>query len=164
LLDFRSIREGLGRIGADLSSRKGVKRCLDIKKDRENTCRSVHSLNPATSSVFIIMYISNYASIGSRFEILTNPFITDATYKNGLNVAVLLRFSRPRYVNEYAGGGWANAVGGAEIGGGGSGAMYGGTVVVDKQASDDVSGGAYFTCANAKSKDNKLEQKSDNFR
>ncbi|EAL8112439.1 autotransporter domain-containing protein [Campylobacter coli] len=114
ILALRSITEQLGSIGADLASREGVKLALDIKKDTDNTGKSVSNLNSA-------------------------------------------------YVNEYTNSVWANAFGGANIIDGDSGAMYGATVGVDKQANDDVLWGTYFTYANAKIKDNNLEQKSDNF-
>ncbi|EDK9859369.1 autotransporter domain-containing protein, partial [Salmonella enterica subsp. enterica serovar Typhi] len=82
---------------------------------------------------------------------------------NGLKFAALDSDMRPSYVNEYTNSVWANAFGGANIIDGDSGAMYGATIGVDKQANDDVLWGVYFTYANAKIKDNNLEQKSDNF-
>lgn len=109
------------------------------------------------------MNISNDVSIGSRVAMLNNPFGTYASKMNGLKFAALDSDMRPSYVNEYTNSVWANAFGGANIIDGDSGAMYGATVGVDKQANDDVLWGAYFTYANAKIKDNNLEQKSNNF-
>lgn len=109
------------------------------------------------------MNISNDVSIGSRVAMLNNPFGTYASKMNGLKFAALDSDMRPSYVNEYTNSVWANAFGGANIIDGDSGAMYGATIGVDKQANDDVLWGAYFTYANAKIKDNNLEQKSDNF-
>ncbi|EGK8191464.1 autotransporter outer membrane beta-barrel domain-containing protein [Campylobacter coli] len=163
ILALRSITEQLGSIGADLASREGVKLALDIKKDTDNTGKSVSNLNSASSAVNTTMNISNNVSIGSRVAMLNNPFGTYASKMNGLKFAALDSDMRPSYVNEYTNSVWANAFGGANIIDGDSGAMYGATVGVDKQANDDVLWGAYFTYANAKIKDNNLEQKSDNF-
>ncbi|EAL2697209.1 autotransporter outer membrane beta-barrel domain-containing protein [Campylobacter coli] len=163
ILALRSITEQLGSIGADLASREGVKLALDIKKDTDNTGKSVSNLNSASSAVNTTMNISNDVSIGSRVTMLNNPFGTYASKMNGLKFAALDSDMRPSYVNEYTNSVWANAFGGANIIDGDSGAMYGATVGVDKQANDDVLWGAYFTYANAKIKDNNLEQKSDNF-
>ncbi|EPA6835981.1 autotransporter outer membrane beta-barrel domain-containing protein [Campylobacter jejuni] len=163
ILALRSITEQLGSIGADLASREGVKLALQIKKDTDNTGKSVSNLNSASSAVNTTMNISNDVSIGSRVAMLNNPFGTYASKMNGLKFAALDSDMRPSYVNEYTNSVWANAFGGANIIDGDSGAMYGATVGVDKQANDDVLWGAYFTYANAKIKDNNLEQKSDNF-
>ncbi|RTJ73486.1 autotransporter outer membrane beta-barrel domain-containing protein, partial [Campylobacter jejuni] len=51
ILVLRSITEQLGSIGADLASREGVKLALDIKKDTDNTGKSVSNLNSASSAV-----------------------------------------------------------------------------------------------------------------
>ncbi|ECL6493096.1 autotransporter outer membrane beta-barrel domain-containing protein [Campylobacter jejuni] len=163
ILALRSITEQLGSIGADLASREGVKLALDIKKDTDNTGKSVSNLNSASSAVNTTMNISNDVSIGSRVAMLNNPFGTYASKMNGLKFAALDSDMRPSYVNEYTNSVWANAFGGANIIDGDSGAMYGATVGVDKQANDNVLWGTYFTYANAKIKDNNLEQKSDNF-
>ncbi|ELN2607947.1 autotransporter outer membrane beta-barrel domain-containing protein [Campylobacter jejuni] len=163
ILALRSITEQLGSIGADLASREGVKLALDIKKDTDNTGKSVSNLNSASSAVNTTMNISNDVSIGSRVAMLNNPFGTYASKMNGLKFAALDSDMRPSYVNEYTNSVWANAFGGANIIDGDSGAMYGATVGVDKQANDDVLWGVYFTYTNAKIKDNNLEQKSDNF-
>lgn len=163
ILALRSITEQLGSIGADLASREGVKLALQIKKDTDNTGKSVSNLNSASSAVNTTMNISNDVSIGSRVAMLNNPFGTYASKINGLKFAALDSDMRPSYVNEYTNSVWANAFGGANIIDGDSGAMYGATVGVDKQANDDVLWGTYFTYANAKIKDNNLEQKSDNF-
>ncbi|EIJ6856643.1 autotransporter adhesin CapC [Campylobacter jejuni] len=163
ILVLRSITEQLGSIGADLASREGVKLALQIKKDTDNTGKSVSNLNSASSAVNTTMNISNDVSIGSRVAMLNNPFGTYASKMNGFKFAALDSDMRPSYVNEYTNSVWANAFGGANIIDGDSGAMYGATIGVDKQANDDVLWGAYFTYANAKIKDNNLEQKSDNF-
>lgn len=163
ILALRSITEQLGSIGADLASREGVKLALDIKKDTDNTGKSVSNLNSASSAVNTTMNISNDVSIGSRVAMLNNPFGTYASKMNGLKFAALDSDMRPSYVNEYTNSVWANAFGGANIIDGDSGAMYGATIGVDKQANDNVLWGAYFTYVNAKIKDNNLEQKSDNF-
>ncbi|RTJ92314.1 autotransporter outer membrane beta-barrel domain-containing protein [Campylobacter jejuni] len=163
ILVLRSITEQLGSIGADLASREGVKLALQIKKDTDNTGKSVSNLNSASSAVNTTMNISNDVSIGSRVAMLNNPFGTYASKMNSLKFAALDSDMRPSYVNEYTNSVWANAFGGANIIDGDSGAMYGATVGVDKQANDNVLWGAYFTYANAKIKDNNLEQKSDNF-
>ncbi|WP_274542483.1 autotransporter outer membrane beta-barrel domain-containing protein [Campylobacter jejuni] len=163
ILVLRSITEQLGSIGADLASREGVKLALQIKKDTDNTGKSVSNLNSASSAVNTTMNISNDVSIGSRVAMLNNPFGTYASKMNGLKFATLDSDMRPSYVNEYTNSVWANAFGGANIIDGDSGAMYGATVGVDKQANDNILWGAYFTYANAKIKDNNLEQKSDNF-
>ncbi|ECR3130929.1 autotransporter adhesin CapC [Campylobacter jejuni] len=163
ILVLRSITEQLGSIGADLASREGVKLALQIKKDTDNTGKSVSNLNSASSAVNTTMNISNDVSIGSRVAMLNNPFGTYASKMNGLKFAALDSDMRPSYVNEYTNSVWANAFGGANIIDGDSGAMYGATVGVDKQANDNILWGAYFTYANAKIKDNNLEQKSDNF-
>lgn len=138
ILALRSITEQLGSIGADLASREGVKLALDIKKDTDNTGKSVSNLNSASSAVNTTMNISNDVSIGSRVAMLNNPFGTYASKMNGLKFAALDSDMRPSYVNEYTNSVWANAFGGANIIDGDSGAMYGATVGVDKQANDDV--------------------------
>ncbi|RTJ26110.1 autotransporter outer membrane beta-barrel domain-containing protein, partial [Campylobacter jejuni] len=48
ILVLRSITEQLGSIGADLASREGVKLALQIKKDTDNTGKSVSNLNSAS--------------------------------------------------------------------------------------------------------------------
>lgn len=132
ILALRSITEQLGSIGADLASREGVKLALDIKKDTDNTGKSVSNLNSASSAVNTTMNISNDVSIGSRVAMLNNPFGTYASKMNGLKFAALDSDMRPSYVNEYTNSVWANAFGGANIIDGDSGAMYGATVGVDK--------------------------------
>ncbi|EPT1968513.1 autotransporter outer membrane beta-barrel domain-containing protein, partial [Campylobacter coli] len=84
ILALRSITEQLGSIGADLASREGVKLALDIKKDTDNTGKSVSNLNSASSAVNTTMNISNDVSIGSRVAMLNNPFGTYASKMNGL--------------------------------------------------------------------------------
>ncbi|EKH7144127.1 autotransporter outer membrane beta-barrel domain-containing protein, partial [Campylobacter coli] len=87
ILALRSITEQLGSIGADLASREGVKLALDIKKDTDNTGKSVSNLNSASSAVNTTMNISNDVSIGSRVAMLNNPFGTYASKMNGLKFA-----------------------------------------------------------------------------
>ncbi|MCW1339260.1 autotransporter outer membrane beta-barrel domain-containing protein, partial [Campylobacter jejuni] len=64
ILALRSITEQLGSIGADLASREGVKLALQIKKDTDNTGKSVSNFNSASSAVNTTMNISNDVSIG----------------------------------------------------------------------------------------------------
>lgn len=101
ILALRSITEQLGSIGADLTSREGVKLALQIKKDTDNTGKSVSNLNSASSAVNTTMNISNDVSIGSRVAMLNNPFGTYASKMNGLKFAALDSDMRPSYVNEY---------------------------------------------------------------
>ncbi|BEK28574.1 hypothetical protein B11353_15020 [Campylobacter jejuni] len=101
ILALRSITEQLGSIGADLASREGVKLALQIKKDTDNTGKSVSNLNSASSAVNTTMNISNDVSIGSRVVMLNNPFGTYASKMNGLKFAALDSDMRPSYVNEY---------------------------------------------------------------
>lgn len=101
ILALRSITEQLGSIGADLASREGVKLALQIKKDTDNTGKSVSNLNSASSAVNTTMNISNDVSIGSRAAMLNNPFGTYASKMNGLKFAALDSDMRPSYVNEY---------------------------------------------------------------
>ncbi|EAJ0232821.1 toxin, partial [Campylobacter jejuni] len=89
ILALRSITEQLGSIGADLASREGVKLALQIKKDTDNTGKSVSNLNSASSAVNTTMNISNDVSIGSRVAMLNNPFGTYASKMNGLKFAAL---------------------------------------------------------------------------
>lgn len=165
VLNLREIADKLADqgLGLDLKSFSGVKLGLQIKKDTDNTGKSVSNLNSASSAVNTTMNISNDVSIGSRVAMLNNPFGTYASKMNSLKFAALESDIRTSYVNEYTNSVWANAFGGANIIDGDSGAMYGATIGVDKQANDNVLWGAYFTYANAKIKDNNLEQKSDNF-
>ncbi|MGQ2605392.1 autotransporter outer membrane beta-barrel domain-containing protein, partial [Campylobacter jejuni] len=113
ILALRSITEQLGSIGADLASREGVKLALQIKKDTDNTGKSVSNFNSASSAVNTTMNISNDVSIGSRVAMLNNPFGTYASKMNGLKFAALDSDMRPSYVNEYTNSVWANAFGGA---------------------------------------------------
>lgn len=115
ILALRSITEQLGSIGTDLASREGVKLALDIKKDTDNTGKSVSNLNSASSAVNTTMNISNDVSIGSRVAMLNNPFGTHASKMNGLKFAALDSDMRSSYVNEYTNSIWANAFGGANI-------------------------------------------------
>lgn len=101
ILALRSITEQLGSIGADLASREGVKLALQIKKDTDNTGKSVSNLNSASSAVNTTMNISNDVSIGSRVAMLNNPFGTYASKMNGLKFTALDSDMRPSYVNEY---------------------------------------------------------------
>ncbi|TKX31466.1 autotransporter outer membrane beta-barrel domain-containing protein [Campylobacter estrildidarum] len=163
ILALRSITDQLGSIGADLASREGVKLALNIKKDTDNTGKSISNLNSSSSSVNTTMNVANDVSIGQRVAILNNPFGNYASKMSGLKFAALESDMRPSYVNDYTQSVWANAFGGANIIDGDSGAMYGATIGLDKQANDQVLLGMYFTYTNAKIKDNTLEQKSDNF-
>ncbi|TKX32901.1 autotransporter outer membrane beta-barrel domain-containing protein [Campylobacter aviculae] len=163
VLALRSITDQLGSIGADLASREGIKLALNIKKDTDDTGKSVSSLNSSSSSVNTTMNVANDVSIGQRVAMLNNPFGNYASKMSGLKFAALESDIRPSYVNDYTQSVWANAFGGANIIDGDSGAMYGATIGLDKQANDQVLLGMYFTYANAKIKDNALEQKSDNF-
>ena len=108
------------------------------------------------------MNVSNDVSIGSRVAMLNNPFGTYASKISGLKFAALESDVKANYVSDYTQSVWANAFGGANIIDGDSGAMYGATVGVDKQANDNVLWGVYLTLADAKIKDNSLEQRSNN--
>lgn len=162
VLALRSITKKLGSIGADLASREGVKLALNIKKDTDNTGKSISNLNSASSAVNNTMNVSNDVSIGSRVAMLNNPFGTYASKISGLKFAALESDVKANYVSDYTQSVWANAFGGANIIDGDSGAMYGATVGVDKQANDNVLWGVYLTLADAKIKDNSLEQRSNN--
>lgn len=162
VLALRSITKQLGSIGADLASREGVKLALNIKKDTDNTGKSISNLNSASSAVNNTMNVSNDVSIGSRVAMLNNPFGTYASKISGLKFAALESDVKANYVSDYTQSVWANAFGGANIIDGDSGAMYGATVGVDKQANDNVLWGVYLTLADAKIKDNSLEQRSNN--
>lgn len=74
VLALRSITDKLGSIGADLASREGVKLALQIKKDTDDTGKSVGNLNSSSSAVNTTMNIANDVSIGQRVAMLNNPY------------------------------------------------------------------------------------------
>lgn len=161
VLALRSITDKLGSIGADLASREGVKLALQIKKDTDDTGKSVGNLNSSSSAVNTTMNIANDVSIGQRVAMLNNPY---GSYVSRLsNLKFASNAYNGNYLSNYNQSVWTNAFGGANIIDGNSGALYGVSIGVDKQANENVLFGTYFTYANSKVKDTNIEQESKNF-
>lgn len=142
---------------------------LDIKSNLKpivdgikQTSQSITNSNSTTGSIISTINVSNDVFIGSRLAMLNNPHRTYASKLAGVQFAAIKSDIRADYINDYSQNFWSNVFGGVNIIDGNNGAIYGTTIGVDKQANDNILWGTYLTYANAKIKDEALEQKSNN--
>ncbi|MCR6571704.1 autotransporter family protein [Campylobacter insulaenigrae] len=157
ILDGLTLGKDFNAIGNIKFDKVGEQVANDIK----DSAKSISNVNQASSGINSTINVSNDVSIGSRVAMLNNPYGNYATKLSQIRFAT--NDYRGNYVDNYNNSIWGNAIGGANIIDGDSGALYGATIGMDRKINDDVIIGAYFTYANAKIKDNLLTQKSDNF-
>ncbi|EAJ1253676.1 autotransporter domain-containing protein [Campylobacter lari] len=157
ILDGLTLGKDLNAIGSIKFDKVGEQVTNDIK----DSAKSISNVNQASSGINSTINVSNDVSIGSRVAMLNNPYGNYATKLSQIRFAA--NDYRGNYVDNYNNSIWSNAIGGANIIDGDSGALYGATIGMDRKINDDVIIGAYFTYANAEIKDNLLTQKSDNF-
>ncbi|WP_231232600.1 autotransporter outer membrane beta-barrel domain-containing protein, partial [Helicobacter canadensis] len=128
-------------------------------KDTRDAARSATSFADASSSAMTAVNVSNDMAIGSRIARANNPFQSLSKER----FASIQSDAPYKYYETYNAAVWANAFGGANIIDGESGGVYGISVGADKNITDDILVGVYFTYANAELQDKLLKQDSDNF-
>lgn len=126
-----------------------------FKTTRDNA-KAVANLSDSSSSATNAINVSNDMAIGSRVARFNNPY--------GEKLAsVASDTGSYKYYDTYTASVWTNVFGGANIIDGESGGLYGISVGVDGNLTDNVLLGGYITYANATLEDNLVNQESDNF-
>lgn len=156
-----NLGEAYGILSSFAGSSVNVNEALNVitnrnffKSTRENA-KSASTLANAATSALSGINIANEMSIGSRVAAYNNPY--------GARLANIGSDATGNYYDTYKASVWANAFGGASIIDGDSGGLYGVTLGVDGNVTDNLLLGAYFTYANSTLKDNALKQEADNY-
>ncbi|ARJ56787.1 autotransporter outer membrane beta-barrel domain-containing protein [Campylobacter cuniculorum] len=134
-----------------------------LANEFRESAKSIANTNSAVSTVNSVINTANDVAIGSRIAMLNNPYGSYASKMSELKFAAVASDMGANYVDSYSNGIWANVFGGANIIDGDTGGLYGLSLGFDKQATDNVLIGGYFTYAYAEIKDNSLSQESNNF-
>lgn len=131
-------------------------------KDTRDSARSATNFTDASSSMMTAINVSNDMAISSRIARANNPYqsLSKEKFAAAGTTGTDGAYS---YYETYNAAVWANAFGGANIIDGESGGLYGISIGVDGNVTDNVLIGAYFTYANAELQDTLLNQESDNF-
>lgn len=131
-------------------------------KDTRDSARSATNFTDASSSMMTAINVSNDMAISSRIARANNPYQSLSKEKFAAS-GTTGTDGAYSYYETYNAAVWANAFGGANIIDGESGGLYGISIGVDGNVTDNVLIGAYFTYANAELQDTLLSQESDNF-
>lgn len=156
-----NLSEAYGILSSFAGSSVNVNEALNIitnrnffKSTRENA-KSASTLANASTSALSVINVANEMSISNRVAAYNNPY--------GAKLANIGSDATGNYYDTYKASVWANAFGGASIIDGDSGGLYGVTLGVDGNVTDNLLLGAYFTYANSTLKDNALKQEADNY-
>ncbi|WP_290879884.1 autotransporter domain-containing protein [Helicobacter sp.] len=156
-----NLSEAYGILSSFAGSSVNVNEALNVitnrnffKNTRENA-KSASTLANASTSALSGINIANEMSISNRVAAYNNPY--------GARLANIGSDATGNYYDTYKASVWANAFGGASIIDGDSGGLYGVTLGVDGNVTDNLLLGAYFTYANSTLKDNALKQEADNY-
>ncbi len=156
-----NLSEAYGILRSFAGSSVNVNEALNVitnrnffKNTRENA-KSASTLANAATSALIGINVANEMSISNRVAAYNNPY--------GAKLANIGSDAIGNYYDTYKASVWANAFGGASIIDGDSGGLYGVTLGVDGNVTDNLLLGAYFTYANSTLKDNALKQEADNY-
>lgn len=126
-----------------------------FKTTRDNA-KAIANLSDSSSSATNAINVSNDMAIGSRVARFNNPY-------GEKFASVASDTGSYKYYDTYTASVWTNVFGGANIIDGESGGLYGISVGVDGNLTDNVLLGGYITYANATLEDNLVNQESDNF-
>lgn len=126
-----------------------------FKTTRDNA-KAIADLSDSSSSATNAINVSNDMAIGSRVARFNNPY-------GEKFASVASDTGSYKYYDTYTASVWTNVFGGANIIDGESGGLYGISVGVDGNLTDNVLLGGYITYANATLEDNLVNQESDNF-
>lgn len=131
-------------------------------KDTRDSARSASNFTDASSSMMTAINVSNDMAISSRIARANNPYqsLSKEKFAAAGTTGTDGAYS---YYETYNAAVWANAFGGANIIDGESGGLYGISIGVDGNVTDNVLLGIYATYANAELQDTLLSQESDNF-
>lgn len=124
-------------------------------RDTRDAGRSASTFSNASTSALSVMNVSNDMALGGRIAKANNPY--------SQKLAAIGSDAAYPYYENYTASVWANAFGGANIIDGNNGGVYGITLGVDGNVTDNFLLGAYFTYADSDLKDDLLKQESDNF-
>lgn len=156
-----NLGEAYGILSSFAGSSVNVNEALNVitnrnffKSTRENA-KSASTLANAATSALTGINVANEMSISNRVAAYNNPY--------GARLANIGSDATGKYYDTYKASVWANAFGGASIIDGDSGGLYGVTLGVDGNVTDNLLLGAYFTYANSTLKDNALKQEADNY-
>lgn len=131
-------------------------------KDTRDSARSATNFTDASSSMMTAINVSNDMAISSRIARANNPYQSLSKEKFAAS-GTTETDGAYSYYETYNAAVWANAFGGANIIDGESGGLYGISIGVDGNVTDNVLLGIYATYANAELQDTLLSQESDNF-
>lgn len=131
-------------------------------KDTRDSARSATNFTDASSSMMTAINVSNDMAISSRIARANNPYQSLSKEKFAAS-GTTGTDGAYSYYETYNAAVWANAFGGANIIDGESGGLYGISIGVDGNITDNVLLGIYATYANAELQDTLLSQESDNF-
>ena len=131
-------------------------------KDTRDSARSATNFTDASSSMMTAINVSNDMAISSRIARANNPYQSLSKEKFAAS-GTTGTDGAYSYYETYNAAVWANAFGGANIIDGESGGLYGISIGVDGNVTDNVLLGIYATYANAELQDTLLSQESDNF-
>lgn len=131
-------------------------------KDTRDSARSATNFTDASSSMMTAINVSNDMAISSRIARTNNPYQSLSKEKFAAS-GTTGTDGAYSYYETYNAAVWANAFGGANIIDGESGGLYGISIGVDGNVTDNVLLGIYATYANAELQDTLLSQESDNF-
>lgn len=131
-------------------------------KDTRDSARSATNFTDASSSMMTAINVSNDMAISSRIARANNPYQSLSKEKFAAS-GTTGTDGAYSYYETYNAAIWANAFGGANIIDGESGGLYGISIGVDGNVTDNVLLGIYATYANAELQDTLLSQESDNF-
>lgn len=142
--------------GIDNSRILGAITNTNFFKTTRDNAKAIANLSDSSSSATNAINVSNDMAIGSRVARFNNPY--------GEKLAsVASDTGSYKYYDTYTASVWTNVFGGANIIDGESGGLYGISVGVDGNLTDNVLLGGYITYANATLEDNLVNQESDNF-
>lgn len=142
--------------GIDNSKILGAITNTNFFKTTRDNAKAIANLSDSSSSATNAINVSNDMAIGSRIARFNNPYgekFASVTSDTGSY----------KYYDTYTASVWTNVFGGANIIDGESGGLYGISVGVDGNLTDNVLLGGYITYANATLEDNLVNQESDNF-
>ncbi|WP_101312868.1 autotransporter family protein [Helicobacter winghamensis] len=142
--------------GIDNSKILGAITNTNFFKTTRDNAKAIANLSDSSSSATNAINASNDMAIGSRIARFNNPY-------GDKFASVASDAGSYKYYDTYTASVWTNVFGGANIIDGESGGLYGISVGVDGNLTDNILLGGYVTYANATLKDNLVNQESDNF-
>ncbi|WP_370521277.1 autotransporter family protein [Helicobacter winghamensis] len=142
--------------GIDNSKILGAITNTNFFKTTRDNAKAIANLSDSSSSATNAINVSNDMAIGSRIARFNNPY-------GDKFASVASDTGSYKYYDTYTASVWTNVFGGANIIDGESGGLYGISVGVDGNLTDNVLLGGYITYANATLEDNLVNQESDNF-